>query len=243
MKRFIKSLFVIIILGSIGVFAYRLYPGFVKASPIPNIPTITPIISIYKVLNPPKVVPTEEPTAAAMRLIPVPEYIPTLVYIKDLVTSDTPATLELINDWSTVITLDFEGMIVTINPGSTEKVQFPPGSYKYTARASDCGSPSTSTIELEANQTYQIRFFCSSSGVYSEQPTGNEGFFVVTNRTDMILTLTVDDRTYEIPIGTIEIMLPPGTYTVTVTASGAFPYSSQETIYPGGRTSVVYSFR
>jgi len=234
-------IFFIIVLALFGIVAIRRYPEFM---PHFTSPTITPLAFLQGSIATPVQIPTLEPTLASARFIPLPKGIPTLDYVKDLVTSKTPATLEMANDWTSAITLDFDGLIIKIDPGKSETREFPPGDYRYTASASDCGSPQKSSITLEANKYYSIRFYCLSSGVFGDQPGSNYATFVVINNSDLTISLNINDRTYKVPPGVTEIRVAPGTYTYSASAPGVLgTFPETVTLSPGERFTVTFSIR
>jgi len=235
MKRIIFLLVAILVV--FGIIYFRLYPDVFTPF---FAPTITPLSFLIESISTPERVPTLEPTEASPRSIPVPNSIPTLDYVKDLVISNNPATLEFANDWTSVITLDFDGFIIKIDPGKNETQEFPPGDYNYSASAPDCGSPQINSILLEANNQYSIRFYCSSNGIFGDQPGTNFAILEVTNRSSKTISLTINDQTYQVPHGTMDIRLAPGTYTYRASAPGVMGTSETITLSPGTRFSVSF---
>jgi hypothetical protein len=215
-----KITFLIILLIALIVGGGIVYFRFPEYIPFIPPPTITPISVLREAISTPKAVPTTPATPAAARSIPVPVNIPTLDVVKDLVKSSIPATLVLNNLWSSDILLDFSGLTVTINPGKSETKQFPPGQYTYTASSSNCGSPQTSSILLEANQTYSIDFYCSSNGVFPEQQEICDAYFVVFNNSTLTISLSIGNHVYQVPPGITTIRLAPGVYTYSASAPG-----------------------
>ena len=239
MKR--VAFFFILILGLalFSIVAIRRYPEFITHF---TSPTITPLAFLQGSIGTPVQIPTLEPTIASARSIPLPKNIPTLDYVKDFVTSTTPATLEMTNDWTAAITLDFEGLIIKIDPGRSETRQFPPGDYRYTASAPDCGSPQVNSITLEANKEYSVRFYCSSNGVFGDQPGSNYATFVVINNSNLTISLKINDRTYQVPPGTMEIRVVPGTYTYSASAPGVLgSFPETVTLSAGEQVTINFS--
>jgi hypothetical protein len=239
MKRVIIIFVITIILVIVAVFVFHRYPEYV---PFSNPATITPYAVMREAVLTPIIIPTLEPTTAAFRNIPLPESIPTLDVVKDIIISDTPATLILYNDWSSEITLDFNGLEIKISPGMAETRQFPPGQYDYTASTSDCGSPQPSKFTLEAYISYSIHFYCSSTGVFGEQQGVNDAHFVVFNNSSITLTLSLAGRSYQVPPGKMDIRLSPGLYTYSASAPGVMGTAPKTvSLTPGQQFTVSYT--
>jgi hypothetical protein len=242
MKRSLPWIIILILLAVLGYAAMQRYP---KIIPSMFSPYITPIVSIAGQASKPVLVATLQPTIAAPQTIPLPANIPTLDAIKDLVKSANPATLTLSNAWSASITIDFDGLKVTVPSGGTESKQFPPGKFNYTVTTSDCGSPQSDSITLEKSQSYSISFYCSSSGAMFADQVGS-GFATLTiyNNSSDVITFSIDNRSYQISPGSLDIYLAPGTYTYSATAPGVFlPSVNTITLFSSDYQSVSFTIR
>jgi hypothetical protein len=182
-------------------------------------------------------IPTAEP---GVRVIPLPPRIITVEIIREFITVDNPASLKIINDWTSPITVDFQGVQIIIPAGESETRDIPPGEYLYTMIA-DCGEQ-TQNITLEANTIYTLRLYCTDVGVSGELPGADWATLEVNNQTDQVINFSVEGRSYQVPPGLMEIQLPPGSYTYNARIPGIqSPTPENVTLSTGGRHLITFT--
>ena len=203
----------------------------------PEPPPITPIAYLPELILTPAPIPTAEP---GVRVIPLPPRIITVEIIREFVPVDNPAKLEIVNDWTSLFTVNFQGIQIAIAPGESETREIPPGEYVYTI-ITDCGQQ-TDTITLEANTVYTLKLFCSTTGPFGGLPGTDWSTLIVDNQTDQIITFSIDGRGYQVPPGLTDIQLPPGSYTYNVSLPGIqSPPPESVTLSAGDYVTATFS--
>jgi hypothetical protein len=233
MRRILRILLPVLLLLCLAAgAAFFLLPH--DGQPEPRV--ITPV-AYPPTLNPtPIPVPTAEP---GVRVIPLPVRIITVEVIREFLVVDNPATLKIVNKWSSPFTVDFQGVLIVVAPGQSETREIPPGEYFYTAMSADCQQARPESITLEANTLHTLELFCSTRGVSIQAPGADWATLAVDNQTGRVITFSVDGRSFQVPPGLMEIPIPPGSYTYTADIPGVLPPPPEQVTLAAGESYKV----